>query len=126
GSRCCTCRPCARACPLRDARRIAGPPRRCRRPAALARGLGLSVRETHARVRLEYRDVALVRDSDHCTISSALATRDCGIVNLSVLTALRLITSSNWVGCSMGNSPGLVPLRILSTKYAARRYMSRI
>src|SRR5262245_39602545 len=32
-----------------------------------------------------------------------------------VLAVLRLITSSNVVGCSTGRSPGFAPLRILST-----------
>jgi hypothetical protein len=40
------------------------------------------------------------------------------------LAALRLITSSNFVGCSTGRSPGLVPFKILSTKTAARRQIS--
>src|SRR5262249_38823304 len=56
--------------------------------------------------------------------SSARASTDCGIVRPSALVVLRLITSSNFVGCSMGRSPGLAPFRILSTKYAARRLMS--
>ena len=34
--------------------------------------------------------------------------------------ALRLITSSNLVGCSTANSPGFAPLRILSTYIASR------
>src|SRR4029077_20642535 len=34
--------------------------------------------------------------------------------------ALRLITSSNLVGCSTANSPGFAPLRILSTYTATR------
>jgi hypothetical protein len=34
-----------------------------------------------------------------------------------------LITSSNFEGCSIGKSAGLVPFRILSTKSAARRRM---
>ena len=38
----------------------------------------------------------------------------------SALAALRLITSSNLVGCSTGISPGLAPFRILSTYVAAR------
>jgi hypothetical protein len=38
------------------------------------------------------------------------------MVSPSALAVLRLITSSNLVGCSMGRSPGLVPLRILSDR----------
>ena len=47
--------------------------------------------------------------------SSARSSSDCGIVRPSALAVLRLITSSNLVGCSMGKSPGFAPLRILST-----------
>jgi hypothetical protein len=39
----------------------------------------------------------------------------------SASAVLRLTTSSNFVGCSIGRSPGLAPLRILSTYVAARR-----
>ncbi len=49
------------------------------------------------------------------TTSSARPSSDCGIVRPSTLAALRLITSSNFVGCSTGRSAGLAPLRILST-----------
>src|SRR5258706_15627026 len=37
----------------------------------------------------------------------------------SVFAVLRLMTSSNFVGCSTGRSAGLAPVRILSTKNAA-------
>ena len=37
------------------------------------------------------------------------------------LAVLRLITNSNFVGCSTGKSAGLAPRRILATKEAARR-----
>ena len=37
------------------------------------------------------------------------------MVSPSALAALRLITSSNFLGCSIGKSPGWAPLRILST-----------
>ncbi len=46
---------------------------------------------------------------------SALNSTDCGIVRLSAFAVFRLITNSNFVGCSTGRSAGLVPLRILST-----------
>ena len=39
----------------------------------------------------------------------------------SALAVLRLITSSNFVGCSTGRSAGLAPFRILSTYAALRR-----
>jgi hypothetical protein len=51
----------------------------------------------------------------HSITSSAVDSRDGGTVMPSALAVLRLITSSNLVGCSMGRSPGLVPCRILST-----------
>src|SRR5450759_4913553 len=47
--------------------------------------------------------------------SSARASSDGGTVRPSTLAVLRLITSSNLVGCWIGRSEGLVPLRIRST-----------
>src|SRR5262249_23182247 len=47
--------------------------------------------------------------------SSARSSSDGGIVRPSALAVLRLMTSSNLVGCSTGKSAGLAPLRILST-----------
>jgi hypothetical protein len=41
------------------------------------------------------------------------ASTDGEIVRPSVLAVFRLITSSNLIGCSMGRSPGLAPLRII-------------
>src|SRR5262249_32844066 len=56
------------------------------------------------------------RSSIHYSmISSARANTDCGIVRPRALAVLRLMTSSNFVGCSTGRSAGLAPLRILST-----------
>src|SRR4029450_5410917 len=40
---------------------------------------------------------------------------DCGIVRPRLLAVLRLMTSSYFVGCSTGMSPGFVRRRILST-----------
>jgi hypothetical protein len=45
----------------------------------------------------------------------ARASTSGGIVRPICLAVLRLITSSNFVGCSTGKSAGLVPFRILST-----------
>ena len=50
---------------------------------------------------------------------SARSRSDPGIVSPSALAVLRLITMSNFLGCSTGRSPGLAPLRILSTYAAA-------
>src|SRR5262245_48082180 len=47
-----------------------------------------------------------------------------GIGRPSAWAVLKLITSSNLVGCSTGMSPGFTPRRILFTKSAARRYKS--
>jgi hypothetical protein len=49
---------------------------------------------------------------------------DGGIVRPSAFAVLRSIASSNFVGCSMGRSPALAPLRMRSTKVAARRHCS--
>ncbi len=55
------------------------------------------------------------RAHDHSITWSARSSTDCGIVRPSAFAVLRLITSSNFVGCSTGRSAGLAPLRILST-----------
>src|SRR5258706_11409009 len=47
--------------------------------------------------------------------SSARRSNEVGTERPSALAVLRLITSSNLVGCSTGRSEGLAPLRILST-----------
>src|SRR5438128_8385674 len=51
----------------------------------------------------------------HSITSSARASSVGGTSRPSALAVLRLITSSNVVGCSTGRSAGLAPLRILST-----------
>src|SRR5712691_3578279 len=56
--------------------------------------------------------------------SSARISRDCGIVIPRALAVLRLMTSSNFVGCSTGRSAGLAPLRMRSTYPAAFRASS--
>jgi hypothetical protein len=45
--------------------------------------------------------------------SSARASSDCGTAIPSAAAVFTLITSSNLVGCSIGRSAGLAPLRIL-------------
>src|ERR1700694_3675851 len=55
---------------------------------------------------------------------SARAWMDGGIVSPSAFAVLRWMTSSNFVGCSIGRSPGLAPLRILSTYNADPRIRS--
>src|SRR5438876_10034176 len=44
---------------------------------------------------------------------SARPSTDCGMVSPSAFAVLRLITSSNFVGCSIGKSAGLAPLEDL-------------
>src|SRR5262249_36864025 len=51
----------------------------------------------------------------HSSTWSARASSEGGIVRPSALAVLRLMTRSNFVGCSTGRSAGLAPLRILST-----------
>src|SRR6185295_18695378 len=60
----------------------------------------------------------------HLMTLSALASTFGGIVSPICLAALRLMINSNFVGCSIGRSAGLAPLRILSTYVAARRHRS--
>src|SRR4051794_533801 len=54
--------------------------------------------------------------------SSARSSSVGGTVSPSALAVLRLISSSNFVGCSTGRSAGFAPLRILSINAPARRY----
>ena len=51
----------------------------------------------------------------HLITRSARNSTDCGIVRLSAFAVFRLITNSNFVGCSTGRSAGFVPFKILST-----------
>src|SRR5688572_15341764 len=60
----------------------------------------------------------------HSMTWSARSRNDGGIVRPSALGVLRLMTNSNFVGCSIGRSAGLAPFRILSTYVAARRKRS--
>jgi hypothetical protein len=66
-------------------------------------------------------NVRLVPRGDiHSITSSARVSKVGGTVRPSAFAAFKLITSSNFVGCSTGKSPGLVPFRILSTYADAR------
>src|SRR5262245_17819109 len=58
--------------------------------------------------------------SHYWITSSARSSSDGGIVRPSALAVLRLMTSSNLVGCSTGRSAGLAPFRIWSTYVAPR------
>jgi len=57
----------------------------------------------------------------HSITLSARRRIDCGIVTPSAFAVLRLITSSNVVGCSTGISAGFLPSRTMPTCSAARR-----
>ena len=48
----------------------------------------------------------------HSMTSSARASNEGGISRPSAFAVLRLMTSSNWVGCRIGRSAGFAPLRI--------------
>src|SRR5262249_43714344 len=56
----------------------------------------------------------------HSITPSARTKNVSEIARPSVLAVLTLTMSSNFVGCSIGRSAGLAPLRMRSTKYAAR------
>src|SRR6476660_6948898 len=78
-------------------------------------------------VRCEDRQVRFVPIQEvtiYSITSSACASRVEGTVRPSASAALRLMTSSNLVGCSTGSSAGFAPFNILSTKVATRRKRS--
>src|SRR5262245_33832344 len=56
----------------------------------------------------------------HLMTLSALTSTFGGIVRPICFAVFRLMTNSNFSGCSTGNSCGFVPFRILSTNVAAR------
>src|SRR5258708_36742992 len=60
----------------------------------------------------------------HSITWSARARNAGGKVNPIAFAVLRLTTSSNVVGCSTGRAAGFAPFKILSTRSAARRYLS--
>ena len=57
----------------------------------------------------------------HRITLSAWKRRAGGMVRPRVCAVLRLMTNSNFIGCSTGRSAGFAPFRILSTYVAARR-----
>ena len=61
------------------------------------------------------------KQAHHSMSWSARRRKGSEIVSPSAFAVLRLITSSNLVGCWTGNSPGFAPLRMRSTYDAARR-----
>jgi hypothetical protein len=71
----------------------------CRHPAALPRTAG----------RGQIRTLAVQQTISYSITSSAMASSDGGTVRPSALAVLRLITSSNLVGCCTGRSAGFSP-----------------
>ena len=67
------------------------------------------------------RQEQVVRGILYSMMSSARASRVGEMLRPRALAVLRLIASSNLVGCWTGRSPGLAPFKILSTYVAARR-----
>src|SRR6185295_19262229 len=72
----------------------------------------------------DYAHRTLPRACFHRITLSARASTLGGIVRPICFAVFRLITSSNFVGCSTGRSAGFAPFRILSTYVAARRSKS--
>ena len=67
---------------------------------------------------------AQFRKDAHSMTSSARIMIVGGTVKFEALAVLRLMTSSNLVGCSTGMSAGFAPLRMRSTISAPRRHCS--
>src|SRR4029079_3423315 len=61
----------------------------------------------------------------HSTVSSARSSSGRNTLRPSVLAVLRLITSSNFTGCSMGKSAGFAPFKTFFTT-PTRRFESKI
>src|SRR5262249_13546674 len=85
-------------------------------PGSAARGPGPSIRGGRTAVRLSALDPS--------TTSSAIASTPGGILRPSVFAVLRLITRSNLVGCSIGRSAVLAPLRFFPVWAPPCRYPS--
>jgi hypothetical protein len=80
---------------------------------------GMSALPPKAVILFAESDVRFVPIADigatYSITSSARASTAGGIVRPSAFAVLRLITSSNLVGCWIGRSAGFAPLNILST-----------
>src|SRR5215471_4558924 len=81
------------------------------------------VRPHRAAGEADRRTKGLAALVDHWIISSARTSNDCGIVRPRAFAVFMLMTSSYFDGCSTGISPGLAPLRILSTYLPTFRQM---
>lgn len=65
-------------------------------------------------------DLSNCSNKRYSITSSAVASNATGIFRLSALAVLRLMASSNLVGCCTGRSLGFAPFKILSTVIAPR------
>jgi len=83
----------------------------CRTKLPVAGGAIPDAASGRANTRLMHRS----KQSLHSITSSAVARRVCGTVRPSALAALRLMASSNLVGCRIGRSAGFSPLRMRPT-----------
>jgi hypothetical protein len=90
-----------------------------RTPDCLTRRSAAGVRATRASRSVAADCWAAVQFS---MIRSARVSTDAGIVRPRAFAVFKLITNSNLLGCSTGNSAGLAPFNILSTYIAARRH----
>ena len=82
----------------------------------------LTVARRGSEGRFRWRSGQLGLDGHRYSMTwSARSSSNGGIVRPSAFAVFRLMTSSNFVGCSTGRSAGFAPLRILSTYVAARR-----
>ena len=73
------------------------------------------------------KPVTLRRHADYYSITSSAMTRSFrGTVRPSVFAVFRLITKSNFAGCSTGMSAGFSPLRMHATYALPRRRAARI
>src|SRR5262249_8849128 len=70
------------------------------------------------------QELAALVEHGYSMTWSTRSRMDSGIVSPSALAVLRLMTSSNFVGCSSGKSPGLAPFRILPVRDPRRLYAS--
>jgi hypothetical protein len=97
-------------------------PHNVRFPSDSNRIADITPRRRRARRRLMHRS----EERRYSMTLSARASSMGDTVRPRAVAVLRLITSSNLIGCSTGKSAGLAPFSILSTNVAARRNKSEI
>jgi hypothetical protein len=68
-----------------------------------------------ARLLRRDRVVHCGHSHSHSITLSARNSSSCGTVSPIAFAVFKLMTSSNFLGCSTGRSPGFAPLRILLT-----------